>query len=88
MRTIATLAAPLVLIAAASSAQTPTAAPAPTTAAPVKDRIVCKSSDTLGSRLKVTKICHTQSEWRQMARDQSDNMDARLRTVHQEAGGG
>ena len=68
---IALLAAGLADASGAAVTMTPAAAPpaaaasAPPAVKP-EDRIVCRSEDTLGSRLESHKICHTAGEWKEI----------------------
>ncbi len=65
---IALLAAGLADASGAAVTMTPAAAP-PAAAPPAvkpEDRIVCRSEDTLGSRLESHKICHTAGEWKEI----------------------
>jgi hypothetical protein len=68
---------------------TPAPAPAPPTAAtnakvnPL-DKIVCRTEDTLGSRLKAHKVCATVREWK----DQEDDNRAEMDRIRQTQGTG
>ena len=70
---IALLAAGLADASGAAVTMTPAAAPPAVSAAPAtpaalkpEDRIVCRTEDTLGSRLESHKICHTAGEWKEI----------------------
>ena len=72
---IALLAAGLADAGGASTTLTPGVAPPPPAAAAAPavtstpkagDRMVCRTEDTLGSRLESHKICHTADEWKQI----------------------
>lgn len=61
---------------------TPAAATAPTTVAkalPANDvnRVVCRTEDVLGSRLKKQKTCMTLGQWRDVSRQSGDWLEKR-----------
>jgi hypothetical protein len=76
-------------------APTPAATAKPAAASSAKnspdDKIVCRSTDTTGSRLEVRKECHTIAEWRditQQSRDSVDDLQRRHLTTGAVGGGG
>ena len=68
------------MIAAPAVAQT---LPSPTTQAvvgvaaakPPKERVICRTTETTGSRLNATKQCATQTEWERMYREQRETIE-------------
>ena len=74
MRTLVLIAA--AVVAAPSFAQTP--APATPAAAPSPDsgdKMVCRSEETIGSRLKTQKVCLTQREWQERERENREAVE-------------
>ena len=67
------------------AAESPVATPAAVaTAAPAKtDKLICRSVEVLGSRLKSNKVCMTSSEWAEQRRLDRMNVDKaqRFRTT-------
>jgi hypothetical protein len=69
----------LVSLTTAASAQDAPVAAAPV-AAPAKPKVICRTEDTIGSRLETHKECHTAEEWRQISRAGSDFANSMTRT--------
>jgi hypothetical protein len=65
-------------------AQTTPVAPATTAEKP---KLICRSTDEIGSRLRKTRRCLTAEQWRQQSRDAQDDVDKRMRGVRVESGG-
>jgi hypothetical protein len=68
------------MISAPLAAQAVPAPAAPTQAAPATkvdplDRIVCRSEETSGSRLKKHKVCATVREWQEQREENRDAVD-------------
>ncbi len=80
----------LLLLASAGHAEPPesTAAVSPGGKAENSPRKICRTVETIGSRLQSRKVCMTADEWRAMARNARDNTEQRMRVPHQEAFGG
>lgn len=66
-------------VAAEDPAATPAAPPAPAKV----DKLICRSVEVLGSRLKSNKVCMTSSEWAEQRRLDRMNVDRaqRFRTT-------
>jgi hypothetical protein len=69
-----------VLLATTAPALAQTAAPAqPQTAAPAPknplDKVVCKTEETMGSRLGAHRVCATVREWQDQAQENRDAVE-------------
>jgi hypothetical protein len=84
-RLLATAALSAMLAAPAFAQATPAAPAAP---AAEKPKMICRSTDEIGSRLRKTRRCMTAEQWRQQARDAQDDVDKRMRGVRMESSGG
>ena len=75
----AVVVAAMIGVSAPGHAQTATpgdlagAQPAPPKAG--SSDIVCRSEDTIGTRLGAHRVCHTRLEWAQIKRNYQDNVD-------------
>jgi hypothetical protein len=47
----------------------------PATAAPPKEKKICKTENYTGSRVNVTRICHTEAEWNAISVAASKQVD-------------
>jgi hypothetical protein len=63
--------------------QAQTAASGQTAKPDPQDRVICREEEVTGSILGGKRVCHTQREWDEMAKDAKDWMDAAGRVQNQ-----
>ena len=68
---------------------TPGVTTSPTVPGPDDDKVVCRMEQETGSLMITHKICHTQGQWNQIARDSQDMTNTITRNGnHSHFGGG
>jgi hypothetical protein len=79
-------------VATPLAAQTPTTQPQPIVVAgnkgPDAQKLVCKTEDTIGSRLGAKKVCLTVQEWKERADFYRDQTESWQRQAPARASGG
>lgn len=78
LRTVAFALSVMIGVPAAAQVTPPPSTPAVAGVAapkPVKERVICRTTETTGSRLNAIKQCATQSEWERMNREQRETLE-------------